>query len=151
MEVQQKLEIADRITELRKRSPFTQPQVAEKLGIGLRAYQKLEAVGTESFERCEEIAKIHSEWSQRDPEWSHVSAPWVWDGVERDGDLLAALDEATPSSEVRELSEAVGSLRKEVAELSALLLSEVESRRKEKASSRSKREQPSRSKKAPRK
>ncbi len=66
MEEAQRLEIAERITELRERSPFTQPQVAAKLGIGLRAYQKLEDRGTTKFERCQELAAIHAEWMATD-------------------------------------------------------------------------------------
>lgn len=65
MEEQQRLEIAGRITQLRERSPWGQPQIAEKLGIGLRAYQKVEAVGTTHYERCEALAEIHKQWTSR--------------------------------------------------------------------------------------
>lgn len=80
MEEAQRLEIAHRITQLRERSPFTQPAVAAKLGIGLRAYQKLERVGTTKYERCEELAEIHAEWARDSADWGHVSADWIWDG-----------------------------------------------------------------------
>lgn len=94
MDEQQRLEIGDRIEHLRKRSPLTQPKIAERLGIGLRAYQKLEEKGTTHFERCQEIAAIHQEWTERDPEWVHASAAWVWDGRKRPApavDFLSAL------------------------------------------------------------
>lgn len=84
MEEAQRLEIAERITELRERSPFTQPQVAAKLGIGLRAYQKLEDRGTTKFERCQELAAIHAEWMATDPDYSGLDATWLWNGRRRD-------------------------------------------------------------------
>lgn len=84
MEEAQRLEIAERIRELRERSPYTQPLVAEKLGIGLRAYQKMEAQGTTKWERCEELADIYD-----------VDARWIWDGTEsgETPDLLGALND----------------------------------------------------------
>ena len=84
MEEAQRLEIAERITELRERSPFTQPQVATKLGIGLRAYQKLEDRGTTKFDRCQELADIHAEWMATDPDYSALDATWIWNGRSRD-------------------------------------------------------------------
>lgn len=78
MEETQRQEMGQRIAELRERSPYTQPDMAEKLGIGLRAYQKLEARGTTKFERCEEIAKIHSAWTGGQEDWQHVDANWIW-------------------------------------------------------------------------
>jgi transcriptional regulator with XRE-family HTH domain len=95
MEEAQRLEIAARITALRERSPWGQPQIAQKLGIGLRAYQKVERVGTTHFDRCEEIAAIHQEWTQRDPQWAHADAGWIWDGRARGDtpDLLGVLDQ----------------------------------------------------------
>lgn len=76
-----RLRMGQRITRLRERSPYTQPTVAEKLGVGLRAYQKLEARGTTKFERCEEIAKIHAKWAKRSKDFSHADAQWIWDGI----------------------------------------------------------------------
>lgn len=81
MEERQRLEIAQRIRELRDRSPYTQPQVAEKLGIGLRAYQKLEAHGTTKWERCEELAAI----------FENTTTRWIWDGTDTAPDLLGQL------------------------------------------------------------
>ncbi len=71
MEEAQKLEIGQRIKELREQSRFTQPELAELLGIGLRAYQKLEAEGTTKWERAEELARIHG-----------VDVYWLWHGRE---------------------------------------------------------------------
>lgn len=83
MEEAQKLEMAERIRELRERSPYTQPEVADKLGIGLRAYQKLEAKGTIRWERAEELAAIYE-----------VAPRWIWDGsgTGETPDVLSGLD-----------------------------------------------------------
>jgi len=127
MEKTQRLEIGSRIRELRERAPFGQEAVADKLGIGLRAYQKVEGVGTTKFERCEEIFDIHKEWARRDPEWAHLSAAWIWDGQERDTDLLGALNEAEAASTpgLRELSATVVELRKEMRSTQTKLLAEI--------------------------
>ena len=114
MEEAQKLAIGQRIRELRERSPYKQPAVAERLGIGLRAYQKLEEVGTTRYERCEELAEIFG----ADP-------MWIWEGRERgstpdlfgERDQLAALNrkldrilEHLGIAEVSELDEALAEL-----------------------------------------
>lgn len=94
---EQRAEIAARITELRERSPYTQPQIAEKLGITLRAYQRLELRGTTKFARCEELAAIHSAWTKGSASWSHVTAEWIWDGrivPDETPDLIAVLPPA---------------------------------------------------------
>jgi transcriptional regulator with XRE-family HTH domain len=72
VEAQQRLEIAERIRELRERSPFTQPNLADRLGLTLRGYQKLEERGTTKWDRVEEIAAIYD-----------VEADWIWSGKER--------------------------------------------------------------------
>ncbi len=127
MEEQQRLEIADRIKRLRQRSPFKQPQIAERLDIGLRAYQKLEKVGTTEYERCEELADIHHDWSQRDPEWAHVSAGWIWDGQERPGDLdlMSALPAKSPDDRLNAVMAAVEALRLEMVATRTQLLAEI--------------------------
>lgn len=71
MEKQQKLEIGGRIRQLREQSRYKQQGVADKLNIGLRAYQRLEEVGTSRYERCEELAAIFE-----------VDPMWIWDGRE---------------------------------------------------------------------
>lgn len=58
MEELQRAEIAARIRDLRARSPYSQQQVADRLGIGLRAYQKLEKLGTTKWERVQQLAEV---------------------------------------------------------------------------------------------
>jgi transcriptional regulator with XRE-family HTH domain len=84
VEEAQKLEIAKRIRLLRERSPFGQREIADRLGIGLRAYQKVEAKGTTRMERCEELAEIHN-----------VTAAWIWSGKKKlpAPDVLSALED----------------------------------------------------------
>lgn len=131
MEERQRLEIGARIKELRERSPWTQPEVAEKLGIKLRGYQKLEKEGTERFSRCEEIYDIHKDWVEADPEWGFVSAGWIWDGRVRpkEKDLMASLegplresarDEALEALQAT-LTEGLDRLSSELEELRQLL------------------------------
>jgi len=120
MEERQRLEIGARIKLLRERSPYKQQAVADKLGLGLRGYQKLEKTGTEDFSRCEEIFKIHKKWIADDPEWAYVSAGWIWDGKDRSGDLSDALRGAEPGS----LEKVEGMLR-EVLDQQAVLLADL--------------------------
>lgn len=80
MEEQQKLEIAARIKMLREVGPYKQPEIADKLGIGLRGYQKLEVKGTTQHERCQELFAIHRDWLLERPGLEHVTAAWIWDG-----------------------------------------------------------------------
>jgi transcriptional regulator with XRE-family HTH domain len=72
MEEAKRLAMAERIKELRERSPLNQPQVAERLGIGLRGYQKLEERGTTKWERAQELASIFD-----------VEPMWIWEGEEQ--------------------------------------------------------------------
>lgn len=101
MEEAQRLAMAQRITKLRERSPFTQPDIAGKLGIGLRGYQKLEKVGTTKHERCEELAEIHHEWAKDSPDYGHVSADWIWDG-------RRPADERAADGQVPDLAQVLG-------------------------------------------
>lgn len=109
VEAQQRLEMARRVRDLRERSPFTQPRIAEELGIGLRAYQKLEAEGTTKWERVEELATIHWGWAKDDPEYGYVSAGWIWDGKDRrkTPDLMRSLDGAGQLDRIEESLERV--------------------------------------------
>lgn len=127
MEAQHKLEIARRITDLRERSPYTQPEIAEKLGITLRAYQKVEQKGTESIERCEELFEIHRGWAAKDSEWRHISSGWIWDGKVREGDLFGGLSELEPT-EVDEVLELRAQVTKLLADVAGLQAGEVELR-----------------------
>lgn len=120
MEERQRLEIAERIRLLRERSPYTQPEVADRLGIKLRGYQKLEKEGTTKFERCEAIFKIHKKWIADDPDWAYVSPSWIWDGKERGADLSDALSEAEPASPAK-----LEKMLQEVLDQQAELLADV--------------------------
>lgn len=122
MEETQRLEIAARITELRERGPFNQPTIADRLGITLRAYQKVEAKGTTSFDRCEELAEIHREWTGRSRDYAHVDATWIWDGRRKGDtpDLMAELNGG--SADLAELRELVlETLQANTEQLSQLL------------------------------
>lgn len=83
MDEARKLEIGERIRRLREESPYKQQAVADKLGIGLRAYQKLEEVGTTRWERCEELAEIFE-----------VDPYWIWTGHEKGAapDIMGTLN-----------------------------------------------------------
>lgn len=83
MRESQRREMGARIKGLRERSPFTQPEVADKLGIRLRGYQDHEVRGTTKYERVEELAEIFG-----------VEADWIWYGEERDGTRPASEIEA---------------------------------------------------------
>lgn len=115
MEETQRLEIAERIRQLRERSPFTQPEVAEKLEIGLRAYQKLEERGTTKWERCEELARIYE-----------VDPGWIWDGREKGPtpDVIGTLN-GSDAKGLRAVSEAVQELRSEVRATRTEVLAEL--------------------------
>lgn len=127
MEERQRLEIGERIRALRERSPFTQPDVADALGIKLRGYQKLEKDGTTKYERCEEIAAIHAEWTKRAEGWEHVSADWIWDGKERaeTPDLMGQLTDAATTPQLAAIVESVARVEARLASFETLLLSEV--------------------------
>lgn len=64
---QQRLAVASRIRELR--GPVPQPVIAEKVGVGLRGYQKWEQTGGISWENLQKLAKIHK-----------VEADWILNG-----------------------------------------------------------------------
>jgi transcriptional regulator with XRE-family HTH domain len=112
MEEAQRVQIAERIRELRERSPYTQPVVAEKLDLSLRGYQKLEERGTTKWERCEEIAELYG-----------VDPLWIWDGTEKEAapDVMGQLSDPA----VRELSDAVAALAKDLAATRTKLLAEI--------------------------
>ena len=59
LEKERKLQIAERIRELRQNSPYTQEAIAERLGVTVRAYQKQEKTGGVSYENVEKLAGLH--------------------------------------------------------------------------------------------
>lgn len=127
MEEKQRLEIAERIRVLRERSPFTQPDVADKLGIKLRSYQKLEKQGTTKYERCEELAAIHANWSSHAEGWEHVSADWIWDGRDLSSaeSPLDVLSRKQGEASLSEVAAAVEQLRMEMAAMKVELLAAI--------------------------
>jgi len=110
MDEAQKLEIGARIRQLRERSPYKQQAVADKLGIGLRAYQKLEEVGTTRYERCEELADIFE-----------VEPMWIWEGRERGStpDLFAPFGGSEPSARLSQIESALADVQEQLAWLVA--------------------------------
>lgn len=126
MEETQRLEIARRIKDLRVRSPYTQPKIAAELNIGLRGYQKLEEKGTTSFERCEEIARIHAGWTKRTPDWTFVDADWIWDGQRRDEtpDLMGSLG---GGSQLNRIEQVLGELDAKLTRLARTATRQEES------------------------
>lgn len=95
---------ADRIKRLREESAYTQPALAEAVGVTLRAYQRWEEGGGIEWEHLEKLAEIHG-----------VSVQWLHRGEERaTPDVLGALSSSELLAELR-------SLRAELlAELSAV-------------------------------
>lgn len=106
MDEKQRLEIAERIRELRERSPLTQPQIAERLHLTLRGYQKLEQRGTTKYERAQELADIHG-----------VDPDWIWDGREKG----PTPDPFAPREMVEFLATPVDELRREIERLGELI------------------------------
>lgn len=80
MEEQRRKEIGQRMKELRERSPYTQDDIAEMLGVKPRTYQRQEERGTTKFALVERLAEIHQTWTSRSDEWAFVDADWIWDG-----------------------------------------------------------------------
>jgi len=108
MDEAHKAAIGERIRSLRERSPFKQQAVADRLGIGLRAYQKLEEVGTTRYERCEELAEIFN-----------VDPMWIWEGRDATApDVLGALNGA-PQSQLTRIEKQLAAIQQQLADLLA--------------------------------
>jgi transcriptional regulator with XRE-family HTH domain len=104
MEQAQRFEMGARIKALRERSPWTQPEVAEKLGLGLRGYQEIEVRGTTKWDHVRRLAEIHD-----------ADAGWIWEGdpvssdeppllaeiLARQNELLVAVAEGRSALEAR--------------------------------------------------
>lgn len=133
MDAEERQQVAAHIIELRERSPYTQPIMADKLGISLRGYQKLEENGTQSYERCKELVAIHRVWARRDPHWQHLDAEWIYTGrgdpadhgVNDTPDLMLALSRASGgvpavlAEQLERLNGEIGDLRDAVLHLTA--------------------------------
>ena len=72
----QRKAIAHRIRELREGSAYTQQDLADRLGITLWAYQRIERSGTNRWRQVVELADVH----EIDPEWI-----WGGEGKDRPG------------------------------------------------------------------
>lgn len=59
MDQQQKLAIGARIKDLRERSPYTQEALADRLGVSLRGYQRMEETGGIKYANVEKLAHVH--------------------------------------------------------------------------------------------
>ena len=128
MEEAQKLAIAERLRELDKRSPWTQKEIAAKLHIETRSYQKMLKEGTTKRERCVEMARIHSKWAKGSPDYPHVTADWIWDGRMSGAetpDLMGTVD-STELRQVLEELRAVRSILRTEAAKNAELRTELE-------------------------
>ncbi len=123
MDQAQRLEIAERITELRIRSPYKQPYMARKLGYeSVRGYQKLEQKGTTDFERCEEIAEIHSAWTEDSDDYAFMTASWIYSGKKRTvptAEDFAKLNGHGETSEASDLDKALDLLEATQSDLDA--------------------------------
>jgi transcriptional regulator with XRE-family HTH domain len=123
MEEAQRREIAERIRSLRENAPFGQEHIADQLGLKLRSYQKVEERGTTKYERCLELARVHSSWTRGRSEWAHVDADWLWSGRERG----ATPDPFAVPTEDRldALTAAVADLKKQLTSTRTALLAEI--------------------------
>lgn len=53
-----KRRVGERLRSLRERSPYTQEGVADEIGVGLRAYQKMEQTGGVKFDNLQKLATL---------------------------------------------------------------------------------------------
>lgn len=108
MDETQRLEIAERIRELRERSPWSQAQMAEKLDLSLRGYQKMEERGTTKWERVEELAAIFG-----------IEPLVLWQGRPRSAtpDLLSSSNGAADSDRLARIETELGQVREELEAL----------------------------------
>jgi transcriptional regulator with XRE-family HTH domain len=84
MKEAERRKMGERIRELRERSPYKQRDMARKLRISTRMYQKNEERGTSDWGRVQKIARIHK-----------VDPLWIWTGE----------DQPTPTNLDRRLSQ----------------------------------------------
>lgn len=105
----QRLARGERIKQLREESAFTQPALAEKVGVTLRAYQRWEEGGGIEWDHLEKLAEIHG-----------VDVQWIHRGKEKG---------PTPdpfASDSPEIADALRALQSEVAQIRTKLLARVE-------------------------
>ena len=75
---------AQRIKRLRQESAYTQPAIAEAVGVTLRAYQRWEEGGGIEWEHLESLAELHGV----EPQWIHRGRA-LEDGTRQPGGATA--------------------------------------------------------------
>jgi transcriptional regulator with XRE-family HTH domain len=93
VEKQQRLEIGQRIRELREASPETNRSIADYVGVGERSVANWIAGQTGiTYEHAKKVASLFN-----------VDVRWLWDGQERPAvpDLMGTLNNGTELSELR--------------------------------------------------
>jgi transcriptional regulator with XRE-family HTH domain len=109
LDAAQRLARGERIKQLREESPYTQPVLAEQVGVTLRAYQRWEEGGGIEWDHLEKLAEIHG-----------VDVQWIHKGEEQGvtPDVLATLNGADDiRSELGRLVEAVARMDETISEL----------------------------------
>jgi transcriptional regulator with XRE-family HTH domain len=116
MEEQQRVEIGQRIRELRETSPHTNESIAEHVGVGVRSVANwISGTTGITYANAKKVAELFE-----------VDVRWLWDGKERpdDTDFLGKLSAATPPAELRAVLESLEELRKRQAAFEAWLRAE---------------------------
>lgn len=104
MDAQRKIEIGQRIKELREASPYPQPVIARAVGVSLRAYQKWEAGGGISYDNAERLANFHG-----------VEVDWILKGNTTDAANLEGVSPADQPNILEQLLREVLSRLDELA------------------------------------
>lgn len=105
LDVAQRIARGERIKQLREESPYTQPVLAEKVGVTLRAYQRWEEGGGIEWDHLEKLAEIYG-----------VDVQWIHRGEERG---------PAPDPFATDSAKVVEELRREVRALRHELLAEI--------------------------
>jgi transcriptional regulator with XRE-family HTH domain len=109
VEKQQRLEIGQRIRDLREASPETNRSIADYVGVGERSVANWIAGETGiTYAHAKQVAELF-----------HVDVRWLWDGQERQvtPDVLTALNGDGPLTRER----AVGELSAQIGELAQVI------------------------------
>ena len=114
MEQQQRIEIGQRIRDLREASPHTNESIADHVGVGARSVANwISGTTGITYEHARKVAELFE-----------VDVRWLWDGKERSNgsaDLMGALSR----DQNGQLLEAVEELQGQVASLRSELLAEL--------------------------
>lgn len=123
MEEQQRLEIGERIKELRNASPQTNRSIADYVGVGERAVANWIAGGGIAWDNAKRVADLFA-----------VDVQWLWSGREQ-----GPAPDPFSNPELARLSEAVAELGVELAATKNELLAEIGKVRTAQAAPRSRR------------